>query len=70
MDNGLDNGMEVDGIWFVYLFYHLCVLFNFFIDDDRKRGKLEVKSNFKISISKVQGVHENLDIYRDTSKTF
>ena len=41
MDNGLDNGMEIDVIWFVYLFHYSCVLFNFFIDDDRERASLK-----------------------------
>ena len=36
----LDNGMEIDVIWSVYLFYDSCVLFYFFIDDDRIRGQV------------------------------
>ena len=30
LDNGLDNGMEIDVIWFVYLFYDSCVFYFIF----------------------------------------
>ena len=35
LDDGLDNGMEIYCDLIRYLFYDLCVLFYFFIDEGR-----------------------------------